>query len=211
MDMVRSMIFNSILPEFLWTEALKTVTHILNRVPSKSVPKIPFELWIERSKGYRFYFPNHTAQIVETRGAEFPEYSELSRSGERRIDINEKFMDAPNQELSIPLYTENTKIVPSDEVVDINVVDAPPHDENPNPPIIQQPFRRKDSLRIVMALVAHYDLELHQMDVKTAFLNGDLQEDVYMTQPEGFVVKGKEHMVCKLKRSVYGLKQASRQ
>ncbi|GJT49772.1 retrovirus-related pol polyprotein from transposon TNT 1-94 [Tanacetum coccineum] len=62
-----------------------------------------------------------------------------------------------------------------------------------------------------MALVAHYDLELHQMDVKTAFLNGDLHEDVYMTQPEGFMVEGKEHMVCKLKRSIYGLKQASRQ
>jgi len=41
-----------------------------------------------------------------------------------------------------------------------------------------------------MALVAHYDLELHQMDVKTAFLNGDLHEDVYMAQSEGFAVEG---------------------
>ena len=62
-----------------------------------------------------------------------------------------------------------------------------------------------------MALVAHYDLELHQMDVKTAFLNGNLNEEVYMDQPMGFIEKGKEHMVCKLKRSIYGLKQASRQ
>jgi hypothetical protein len=45
-----------------------------------------------------------------------------------------------------------------------------------------------------MALVAHYDLELHQMDVKIVFLNGDLQENVYIAQPEGFVVEGKEHM-----------------
>ncbi|KAD4585071.1 hypothetical protein E3N88_22672 [Mikania micrantha] len=51
------------------------------------------------------------------------------------------------------------------------------------------PVSRKDSLRIVMALVAHFDLELHQMDVKTAFLNGELYEDVYMTQPEGFKPK----------------------
>ena len=57
-----------------------------------------------------------------------------------------------------------------------------------------------------MALVAHYDLELHQMDVKTAFLNGNLNEEVYMDQPMGFIEKGKEHMACKLKRSIYGLK-----
>jgi hypothetical protein len=69
----------------------------------------------------------------------------------------------------------------------------------------------KDSLRIIMALVAHYDLELHQMDVRTAFLNGDLEENVYMAQPKGFVVKGKENMGCRLKKSIYGLKQASRQ
>jgi hypothetical protein len=61
-----------------------------------------------------------------------------------------------------------------------------------------------------MALVAHFDLELHQMDVKTTFLNGDLEEIVYMKQPRGFVVNGKEHMGCRLKKFIYGLKQASR-
>ena len=73
------------------------------------------------------------------------------------------------------------------------------------------PVSKKDSFRIVMVLVAHYDLELHQLDVKTAFLNGDLHETIFMAQPEGFVVKGKEHMGCRLKKSIYGLKQASRQ
>jgi hypothetical protein len=69
----------------------------------------------------------------------------------------------------------------------------------------------KDSFRIIIALVASYDLKLHQMDVKTAFLNKDLVENIYMEQPKGFVVKGKEHMGCRLKKSIYGLKQASRQ
>jgi hypothetical protein len=73
------------------------------------------------------------------------------------------------------------------------------------------PVSKKDSFRIVMALVAHYDLELHQIDVKTAFLNGALQENVYMAQPKGFVIEGKEHMRCKLKKFIYELKQASRQ
>ena len=62
-----------------------------------------------------------------------------------------------------------------------------------------------------MALVAHYDLELHQMDIKTAFLNGNLEKNVYIAQPKDFVVEGKERMGCSLKKSIYGLKQASRQ
>ena len=73
------------------------------------------------------------------------------------------------------------------------------------------PFSKKDSLRIIMTLVAHFDLELHQMDVKTAFLNGNLDEDIYMDQLEGFAKKRNEHLVCKLKKSIYGLKQVSRQ
>ncbi|KAL1200754.1 Retrovirus-related Pol polyprotein from transposon TNT 1-94 [Cardamine amara subsp. amara] len=73
------------------------------------------------------------------------------------------------------------------------------------------PISKKDSLRIVLSLVAHYDLELHQMDVKTAFLNGELEEEVYIDQPEGFVTAGKENLVCRLRKSIYGLKQVSRQ
>jgi len=62
-----------------------------------------------------------------------------------------------------------------------------------------------------MALITHYDLELHQMNVKTGFVNEDLKEDVYIDQPVEFTKEGKEHMVCKLKRSIYELKQDSRQ
>jgi len=60
-------------------------------------------------------------------------------------------------------------------------------------------------------LVAHFDLELQKMDVKTTFLNGDLEEEVYMKQPEGFSSSGCEYLIYKLKKSIYGLKQASHQ
>ncbi|XP_048442623.1 uncharacterized protein LOC125478484 [Pyrus x bretschneideri] len=73
------------------------------------------------------------------------------------------------------------------------------------------PVSSKDSLRVIMALTAHFDLGLHQMEVKTAFLNGELDEEIFMTQPPGFVERGKENMICKLNKSIYGLKQASRQ
>ena len=71
------------------------------------------------------------------------------------------------------------------------------------------PVSTKDAFRVIMALTAHFDLELHQMDVKTAFLNGNLEENLYMLQPDGFVEDEKK--VCKLQKSIYGLKQASRQ
>ena len=66
------------------------------------------------------------------------------------------------------------------------------------------------SIRILLSITAHFDYEIWKMDVKRAFLNESLDEWIYMMQPDGFVAKGQEHMVCKLKKSIYGLKQASR-
>ncbi|GJU10433.1 retrotransposon protein, putative, ty1-copia subclass [Tanacetum coccineum] len=67
------------------------------------------------------------------------------------------------------------------------------------------------AIRILIAIAAYYDYEIWQLDVKTAFLNGHLSEEVYMEQPEVFVNPKYHNHVCKLKRSIYGLKQASRQ
>ena len=72
------------------------------------------------------------------------------------------------------------------------------------------PVAKFTSIRMLLALAAKQDLEVHQMDVKTAFLHGDLEEDIYMRQPEGFTKPGQEHLVCLLKKSLYGLKQANR-
>ena len=66
------------------------------------------------------------------------------------------------------------------------------------------------SIRVIIGLAASMNLELEQLDVKSAFLHGDLDEEIFMEQPKGFKVKGKENMVSKLKKSLYGLKQESR-
>lgn len=76
---------------------------------------------------------------------------------------------------------------------------------------IFSPVVRHTSIRVMMGLVGCWDLHLEQMDVKTAFLHGNLEEEIYMVQPEGFVKTGEEELVCRLKKSLYGLKQAQRQ
>ncbi|WJZ82589.1 hypothetical protein VitviT2T_002334 [Vitis vinifera] len=375
MEMVSSMMSYSSVPISLWGEALKTTMYILNRVPSKAVPKTPFELWTSRkpslrhihiwgcpteariynphekkldsrtisgyfigypdkSKGYRFYCPNHSVRIVETGNARFLENGEISGSNEpRKVDIEEIRVDIPPpflpQEIIVPQPIQQVKeneqhnrdsSLPPENIAIENAVEPPQpaplrrSQRERRPAIIDDyvvylqesdfdigirkdpvsfsqamesddsskwmedmneelksmahngvwdlielpnsckpvgckwvfktkcdakgnierfkarlvakgftqkesidykdtfsPVSKKDSLRIIIALVAHFDLELHQMDVKTAFLNENLDEDIYMEQPEGFAKKGNEHLVCKLKKSIYGLKQASRQ
>jgi len=72
------------------------------------------------------------------------------------------------------------------------------------------PFVKMTTIRVILSIVVAENLHLEQLDVKTAFLHGDLEEDIYMTQPKGFEVPVKENLVCKLHKSLYGLKQAPR-
>jgi len=73
------------------------------------------------------------------------------------------------------------------------------------------PVSKVATIRVLIALACVFNLEIHQMDVKTAFLNDELEEEIYMSQPEGFAEPGKEKKVCKLVKSLYGLKQAPKQ
>ena len=72
------------------------------------------------------------------------------------------------------------------------------------------PVVRFESVHALIALAARKKLHLHQLDVTTAFLNGELKEEIYIKQPDGFAVKGNEHLVCKLEKSIYSLKHLSR-
>ena len=72
------------------------------------------------------------------------------------------------------------------------------------------PVVRMESFRTLVALSTEHNLELHHVDVTTAFLNGVLEEEVFMRQPEGYTKPEEEHLVCKLSKSIYGLKQSPR-
>eukprot|EP00253_Pinus_taeda_P025555 PITA_25555 len=72
------------------------------------------------------------------------------------------------------------------------------------------PVAKLNTIRIMIALATKYNWKMHQLDVKSAFLNGELKEEVYLVQPEGFVKQGQERLVCRLKKALYGLKQAPR-
>jgi len=72
------------------------------------------------------------------------------------------------------------------------------------------PVARLDIVKLLLAMAANWGWEVHHLDVKTTFLNGELVEDVYVAQPDGYAVKGKEKLVYKLSKALYGLKQAHR-
>jgi hypothetical protein len=72
------------------------------------------------------------------------------------------------------------------------------------------PVARYSSIRSILALSAQMGWHIHQMDVKTAFLNEIIEEEVYIEQPEGFETFDREFHVCRLKRALYGMKQAPR-
>lgn len=72
------------------------------------------------------------------------------------------------------------------------------------------PVARLETIRMIIAIAAQYRWKIHQMDVKSAFLNGLLEEEVYVEQPEGYIAKGQEGKVLRLKKALYGLKQAPR-
>ena len=70
------------------------------------------------------------------------------------------------------------------------------------------PVARLTTIRVLLSLAASHGLLVHQMDVKKAFLNGELEEEIYMQQPDGFIAQGQKGKVCRLVKSLYGLKQA---
>ncbi|KAK8676153.1 hypothetical protein V6N13_034207 [Hibiscus sabdariffa] len=233
--MVRSMMSHNDLPTSFLGHALETIAFTLNRVPSKSVQKTPHEIWTEKRpsmsfiKGYYFYNPKENKVFV-ARTRVFLEKEFLTNNGNgRNIELEE----VQQQQVNEPVGEEISQVVEENSIDletqplrrstrerheperygflvtthgDVILVDQ---DE---PKTYQEAVSSLDSEKWLEAMRSEMDSmsENQQMDVKTAFLNGKLEEDVYMTQAEGFVTPENTGKVCKLQRSIYGLKQASR-
>ncbi|KAJ9552609.1 hypothetical protein OSB04_016654 [Centaurea solstitialis] len=347
LNMVRTMMCHSTLPMSFWGHALETAAHILNRAPTKSVEKTPYELWkgkkpnisflriwgcevyvkrptSEKLKpksdkcffvgyprttvGYYFYNPEENKVFV-ARNGKFLEEKFLS-SGNVRNYVDLQVVDEENTTPIVEPEIQHENVEPQSEPIE----EVQTQDLHRSSRVIQEPdrylgflvsqdsgdlneptsygeavsgneseqwqeamkaemqsmydnqvweltdlpqhcravgrkwvFKKKNdmdgnvhtfkarlvakgftqthgidydetfspvamlkSIRILMAISAYFNYEIWQMDVKTAFLNGKLTEDVYMEQPEGFEDPKNPNKVCKLLKSIYGLKQASR-
>ncbi|KAK8980508.1 hypothetical protein V6N11_081975 [Hibiscus sabdariffa] len=214
LDMVRSMISHSDLPISFWGHALETAAFTLNHVPSKSVQKTPYEIWtgkrpktqpLRRSTRER-HEPKRYGFLVTTHGDVILVDQDEPKTYQEAVSSpdSEKWLEAMRSEMDSMSNNQVWTLV------------EPP--EGIKPIGCKWVFKKKTDMdgnvqtykgRLV-AKAAFDDYEIWQMDVKTAFLNGKLEEDVYMTQPEGFVTLENAAKVCKLQRSIYGLKQASR-
>nr|GEV93673.1 retrotransposon protein, putative, Ty1-copia subclass [Tanacetum cinerariifolium] len=240
LDMVRSMMNLTTSPLSFWDYALESAARILNMVPTKKVDKTPYELWFgkvpnlsyltvwgcealvkrdtpdklqqrsvkcifigypKKTMGYYFYFLLEN-KIVVARYAEFFEKNLLSQEVSGRAGDLTEIQDEDTSPFKItseiPIEMQSMK----DNQV-WRLVDLPPNETF-------SPVADIRAIRILIAIVAFYDYEIWKMDVKTAFINGYLDEDIYMVQPESFIDPKHPRKLCKLQRSIYGLKQASR-
>ncbi|KAK8715626.1 hypothetical protein V6N13_042955 [Hibiscus sabdariffa] len=200
------------MPQWNGGHALETTAFTLNRVPSKSVQKTPDEMWTGKR-------PNHDEPKTYQEAMSSPDSekwleamrSEMDSMSDNQVwtlveppegikPIGCKWVFKKKTDMDGNVQTYKGRLV-AKGYRQIHGID---YDETFSPVAM---FK---SIPILHAITAFHDYEIWQMDVKTAFLNGKLEEDVYMTQPEGFVTPENAGKVCKLQRSIYGLKQASR-
>nr|ABA97342.2 retrotransposon protein, putative, Ty1-copia subclass [Oryza sativa Japonica Group] len=297
LDIVRSMMSQTDLPLSFWAYALEKAAFTLNKVPSKSVNKTPYEIWTgkrpslsflkiwgcevyvkrlqsdkltpksdkcffvgypKETKGYYFYNREEGKVFVARHGVFLEKEFILRKNsgsmlwkhqlheGPKGYGVHLRENDEPTtyEEAMVGLGAMKSEIESMHVNQVWNLVDPPDGvkaiewkwvfkkktDVDGNVHIykarlVAKGFRQIQgvdydetfslvamlkSIQIVLAITAYFDYEIWQMDVKTAFVNGNIDEDVYMTQLKGFVDPQSAKKICKLQKSIYGLKQASR-
>ncbi|GJY18532.1 retrotransposon protein, putative, ty1-copia subclass, partial [Tanacetum coccineum] len=207
LDMVRSMMNLTTLPLSFWDYALESATRILNMVPTKKVDKTPYELWdLNEPTSYKaVMLDSESNKWIDAMNAEIQ--SMMDNMVWVLVDlppgcktVGSKWLFKKKTDMDGIVHVYKARLVAKGYTqlygVDYEETFSPVADIR--------------AIRILISIAAYYDYEIWQMDVKTAFLNGYLDEDIYMVQPEGFVDPNHPRKVCKLQRSIYGLKQASR-
>uniref|UniRef100_A0A2N9FX16 Integrase catalytic domain-containing protein n=1 Tax=Fagus sylvatica TaxID=28930 RepID=A0A2N9FX16_FAGSY len=232
-EKVRCMLRMAKLPKSFWAEDVQTACYLINRSPSVPLDfDIPERVWtgedasyahLKKSKstveGVSDLTPTSSSSDIATDIEEGeqpipPEMEEpqvrRSTKGASSINLDTPLLSkkALRNKWVFKLKKDGEKLVKYKArlvVKGFNQKQGIDFDE------IFSPVVKMSFIQVILGLTASLDLELEQMDVKTAFLHGDLEEEIYMVQLEGFEAKGKEHKVCRLKKSLYGLKQAPRQ
>ncbi|KAE8706559.1 hypothetical protein F3Y22_tig00110392pilonHSYRG00193 [Hibiscus syriacus] len=228
LERTRAMLRDACLEKSFWAEAVNTGCYLVNRAPSTTIElKTPMEMWTGKPADYsnlhvfginEYHLWDPTARkVIISRDVIFVE-DKLQRK--KDDDSTEK--------------SETTQIHVENEVEEGYSSEAEPaHDEQEPESSEALPTRQSDrvrrrpnwhsdyviegniaycllteDVRVVLAMCATLNLHLEQLDVKTVFLHGKLEEKFYMLHPEGFEEKEKKNLVCRLNKSLYGLKQA---
>ncbi|GJZ23122.1 retrovirus-related pol polyprotein from transposon TNT 1-94 [Tanacetum coccineum] len=232
LEKVQCMLSNAGLGKEFWAEAVTYACHLVNRLPSTAIDgKTPFEKWYGKPAtdydslhvfgSAAYYHVKESKLDPRAKKALFMGITSGIKgyrlwSDDVPTTYSEALTNLPDGKKAIGckwVYAKKEGFPGQDDVrykarlVAKGYAQKEGIDYNE----VFSPVVKHSSIRILLALVAQLDLELVQMDVKTAFLHGDLEEEIYMVQAEGFKVTGKEHEVCKLPKSLYGLKQSPRQ
>ncbi|GKD30380.1 retrotransposon protein, putative, ty1-copia subclass, partial [Tanacetum coccineum] len=192
LDMVRSMMSQTNLPKSFWDYALESAVHILNMVPSKKVDKTPYEIWhgqapklSTRTKrapdrmclyidAEEHELGDLVAMNVEMQSMKDNDVWELVELPPNAKTIGHKWLFKKKTDMEGAIHTFKSRLIAKGFTQTYGV----DYEE------IFSPVADKRAIRILIDIAAFYDYEIWQMDVKTAFLNGHLSEEVYMTQPE---------------------------
>nr|GEY95986.1 hypothetical protein [Tanacetum cinerariifolium] len=225
LERTRRLLLSVGLDRSFWAEALNMACYLINRSPATAIDcKTPIEVWcgkpVDYSKLYVFGCPTYYHV------SEDPAESKLEEDALKQVE--HVVSGLANHDVTSPHDQSNSPHLEHDQYRSI-AHDRPR--KNTKAPsrfgfedyvayalqVVEEveslePATYRDAITFKESdMLTHHVLELEQLDAKTAFLHSDLEVEIYMRQPEGFVVQGKEDYVCKLQKSLYGLKQSPRQ
>ncbi|KAL2235592.1 UNVERIFIED_CONTAM: Retrovirus-related Pol polyprotein from transposon TNT 1-94 [Sesamum indicum] len=209
LDMVRFMMSFIELPLSFWAYALETAAKLLNMTPSKTVAQMPYQIWHGKPASYKRLVGDKLdswsslcrfmGYPKETMGYYFYDPSKQKGFCLPKCSVLEKRFSTYTQ-LEELLLEESSRATPQMDVLTSSVPIVPTKDIHV--------LRRSTGLSQQLERAAWYDHEIWQIDVIMAFLNGFVEEDIYMDQPEGFTSVREEQKICHLQGFIYGLKQA---